>query len=148
VHTECDCLRGGVVSRATQGKGSNMTRLIILGGMALAFAAAAGGQAERANAAWPAKCQTMRCVNNHLNNLDRRLRVLRADINFIFSCTDIVRGVTQFGDYASFPDTTVATTGLDWDTSDPQVWLGTVRPRCVDTSARAQSNQFRLYRVR
>jgi hypothetical protein len=130
-----------------------MKRLIIVAAMALTLAAVAG--VSRAEAAfWPANCDAhmraghpvlaLQCVDRHLNNLNQRVQALGAQVRRNDFCTAFVFGASQFGDYASHPDTTVATTALDFDDSQPQVWVQEIRPSCVSSSAAARSPDGRV----
>jgi type II secretory pathway pseudopilin PulG len=54
--------------------------LAVMAIAAMAFAATAS-----ASTSWPATCKTMRCVNNHLNNLDSRQRASSQKISTLKS---------------------------------------------------------------
>jgi hypothetical protein len=92
-----------------------MKRLIITAALALTLAAVAG--ASRADAAfWPAKCRNAatlggfaRCVDNHLNNLNKRVKAAVAvnatqtrrlnNHQALLACEELVP-LTQYGDSA------------------------------------------------
>jgi hypothetical protein len=66
--------------------------IIIVVALILAAAATAG----RAQAGiWPAHCHSMRCVNAHLNNLNRRVKAVAFEV---FQCEQIIP-ITQYEDF-------------------------------------------------
>lgn len=133
-----------------------MRRLSIIGTVIVLATAGAGVKAEDSEAAfWPSKCNRIQnefrfgaCIDAHLNNLDRRLRGLGARIRAAEFCDRFVVGVSRFGGYAAFPDTSQETTALDWDDSaTPEELVQVVDPNCVGAAATGAAAEPRRWKV-
>lgn len=98
------------------GKGEEMKRIVLVTVVLVVLAAGFGAARAEARVGWPAECKTFRCVNKHMNNLNKRIgslnRRLKAAIRVnatqtrrlnnhqaLLACEAIVP-LAQFGDPA------------------------------------------------
>jgi hypothetical protein len=103
--------------------------IIIVVALVLVAAATAG----RAQAGiWPASCHSMKCVNRHLNNLNRRLTAVAHQV---IGCEELIP-ITQYGDFELAGDGQAdgaPTTGLDVTAEEDTVDVWFISDGCATT---------------
>jgi hypothetical protein len=87
---------------------------VVLAIAVVAFSALAASSAAQAATRWPASCHTFKCVNQHLNDLNKRSKALKTRLGqdeFFFSTATICEGDALVSEMQGDPSQATGITG-------------------------------------
>jgi hypothetical protein len=132
---------------------------VVLAIAMVAFSALAASSAAQASTRWPATCTSFKCVNGHLNDLNKRTKALKTRLiqdEQFFSEATLCEGDALVSEMQGDPDQTTgitgavdpiaATLGVDcngnfWPVFDPSLY------GAASTIGRAPANSQVSFRV-
>jgi hypothetical protein len=133
--------------------------VVVLAMLVMAFTVLAAAGPAQAATRWPARCTNFRCVNAHLNNLNKRTSALKQTVRldeFLLTETVICQGDALVNESQGDPDQATGITGATgaigptlgvdcntvyWPIFDPSQYTG-------QPTTHAPANSAVLFRMR